>query len=79
MTLRVSKGTKTFTRVSDPARKTLRKNIVCNESICHFTITLELYLLQNNLTNKLQRNCCTNYIINYIYIYLCILVNKFHR
>ena len=49
-TVRVSKGTKTFIRISALVWNTLMRNIVCNGSISYFKITLKLYFLHNNLT-----------------------------
>ena len=49
-TLRVSKGTKTFIRISALVWNTLLRKIVCNGSISYFKTTLKLYLLHNNLT-----------------------------
>ena len=49
-TLRVSKGTKTFIRISALVWNTLLRTILCNRSISYFRTTLKLYLFQNNLT-----------------------------
>ena len=49
-TLRVSKGTKTFIRISALVWNTLMKKNPCNGSISYFKTTLKLYLLHNNLT-----------------------------
>ena len=49
-TLRVSKGTKTFIRISARVWNTLMRKIVCNGSISYFKTTLKLYLLHHNLT-----------------------------
>ena len=49
-TLRVSKGTKTFIRISALVWNALLRKIVCNGSISLFKTTLKLYLLHNNLT-----------------------------
>ena len=49
-TLRVSKGTKIFIRISALVWNTLLRTIVCNGSIPYFKTTLKLHLLYNNLT-----------------------------
>ena len=49
-TLRVSKGTKTFIRISALVWNTLLRTIVCNGSISNFKTTLKLYLFHNNIT-----------------------------
>ena len=48
-TIRVSKGTKTFIRISALVWNTLMKKIVCYGSISYFKTTLKLYLLHNRL------------------------------
>ena len=51
-TLRVSKDTKTFIRISALVWNTLPRTIVCNGSISHFKTTLKPYLLHNNTYSK---------------------------
>ena len=47
-TLRVSKGTKTYIRISALVWNTLLRTIVCNGSISYFNTILKQYLLHNN-------------------------------
>ena len=67
-TLRVSKGTKTFIRISALVWNTLLRTIVCNGSISNFKTTLKLYLFHNNLTLTYSKQRIGQ-IITLVYIY----------